>query len=149
MKSKSYIDAICVSDTKGTVKTPIKKAMFVKGHGIQGDAHAGNWHRQVSLLAGESIDRMKRKMPEINRGAFAENIITRNLDTKSIKVGCILCVGREILLKVIQIGKDCHHGCAIKQKTGECIMPAEGIFAEVIQGGSAKPGDPIKIFTCP
>jgi len=147
MTSNGYIEAICISTEKGTVKTPVKEAEFVKGHGIKGDAHAGNWHRQVSLLAGESVDRLKEKMPELQQGAFAENIITRNLDIKDVKVGCNIRVGREIILKVTQIGKECHHGCAIKQQTGECIMPMEGIFAEVVRGGFAKPGDPIELLT--
>jgi len=145
MIKSGYIEAICISIEKGTVKTPVKEAEFVKGHGIKGDAHAGNWHRQVSLLAGESIDRLKEKMPELQQGAFAENITTRKLDLKDVEVGCIIHIGQDIILKVTQIGKECHHGCAIKQQTGECIMPMEGIFAEVVQGGVAKPGDPIEL----
>jgi len=146
MKNKGYIEALCTSKEKGTVKLPVKEAGFVKGHGIKGDAHAGSWHRQVSLLAGESIDRLKMKMPELKQGAFAENIITRELDLKKVKVGSNIRVGREILLKVTQIGKECHHGCEIKHQTGECIMPTEGIFAEVLHGGTAKPGDPVKLL---
>ncbi|MBN2410647.1 MOSC domain-containing protein [candidate division KSB1 bacterium] len=147
MIKNGYIEAICVSTGKGTVKIPIDEAEFVAGHGIKDDAHAGNWHRQVSLLAGESIDRLKKQIPELRQGAFAENIITRNLDFKYAVVGYTIRIGGDILLKITQIGKECHHGCAIKQQTGECIMPTEGIFAKVLHGGIAKPGDSIELIT--
>ncbi len=147
MTKNGYIEAICVSAEKGTVKIPINKAEFVADHGIQGDAHAGKWHRQVSLLAGESIDRLKKQIPELRQGAFAENIITRNLDFKNAAVGYGIRIGGDILLKITQIGKECHHGCAIKQQTGECIMPSKGIFAQVVNGGTAKPGDSIELIT--
>ncbi|MCI5125950.1 MAG: MOSC domain-containing protein, partial [Candidatus Electrothrix sp. AR5] len=101
-------------------------------------------HRQVSLLAGESIDRVKEKLPQLTQGAFAENIITRGVDLGSVTVGDTLRIGSEILLEITQIGKKCHDdGCAIKKATGDCIMPKEGIFAKVLQGGEAKAGDAI------
>lgn len=103
--------------------------------GIVGDAHAGNWHRQVSLLAGGSIDRVKQLMPDLARGAFAENIITRGVELTSLKIGARLAIGDDIVLEVTQIGKKCRHGCVIKQTTGDCIMPREGIFAKVLNGG--------------
>ena len=147
MIKKGYIEAIGTSTEKGTIKLPVEKAVVVEGHGLQGDAHAGNWHRQVSLLAGESIDRLKKKMPELQQGAFAENIITRGVDLSSVGIGTMIRIGDDLELKVTQIGKECHEGCVIKQKTGECIMPTEGIFAKVIQGGIIKPGDHIEILS--
>ena len=141
--SAGYIEAICISVAKGTVKHPVERSEFVPNHGIQGDAHAGPWHRQVSLLAGESIDRMKQKMPELEQGAFAENMITRGVDLSVLEIGSELRIGDNIILRVTQIGKECHHGCAIRERTGECIMPVEGIFAEVVSGGKAGAGDTI------
>lgn len=141
-----YIEAICISEKKGTVKHVIEEAVVREDWGINGDAHAGNWHRQVSLLAGESIDRMKEKMPELAQGAFAENIITRGINLAGIKIGGKIKIGDGIELEVTQIGKECHHGCAIRVQTGDCIMPREGIFSKVIRGGKFKAGDSIFIY---
>ena len=142
------VEAICISKKKGIVKRPVEQATFQAGFGIAGDAHAGNWHRQVSLLAGESIDTVKIKLPSLKDGAFAENIITRDLGLLSVSVGDSLQIGSDIILEVTQIGKKCHNdGCAIKKATGDCIMPKEGIFAKVIQGGEAKAGDSIVLKT--
>ena len=139
------IEAICISKKKGIPKSPITEATFQVGFGIVSDAHGGDWHRQVSLLAGESIDGVKKKLPQLTHGAFAENIITRGIDLKKIAVGDTLQIGTDILIEITQIGKECHDsGCAIKKATGDCIMPREGIFAKVIQGGEAKAGDEIK-----
>ena len=139
------IEAICISKKKGIPKSPITEATFQVGFGIVSDAHGGDWHRQVSLLAGESIDGVKKKLPQLTYGAFAENIITRGIDLKKIAVGDTLQIGTDILIEITQIGKECHDsGCAIKKATGDCIMPREGIFAKVIQGGEAKAGDEIK-----
>ncbi|MCI5168641.1 MAG: MOSC domain-containing protein [Candidatus Electrothrix sp. GM3_4] len=141
----STIEAICISKKKGIPKSPIEEATFQVGFGILKDAHGGDWHRQISLLAGESIDRVKKKMPQLTDGAFAENIITRGVNLASVTVGDTLRIGTEILLEITQIGKKCHNdGCAIKKATGDCIMPREGIFAIVLQGGEAKAGDAIK-----
>ncbi|MFH1215022.1 MAG: MOSC domain-containing protein [Pseudomonadota bacterium] len=138
------IETICISSKKGIVKSPVEKATFQAGFGIVGDAHAGKWHRQVSLLAGESIDRVKEHLPSLKKGAFAENIITRGLNLSSVSVGDRLTIGTTIILEITQIGKECHNdGCAIKKATGDCIMPREGIFARVIEGGEAKAGDSI------
>ena len=138
------VEAICISNKKGIVKRAVVKALFEEDFGIEGDAHAGKWHRQVSLLAGESIDIVKQQLPTLKDGAFAENIITRGLDLSTIKVGDRLQIGPEIILEITQIGKKCHNdGCAIKKATGDCIMPREGLFAKVIKGGEAKTGDPI------
>ncbi|AGF77438.1 hypothetical protein UWK_00864 [Desulfocapsa sulfexigens DSM 10523] len=138
------IEAICISRKKGMVKKPVDLANFQEGFGIEGDAHGGKWHRQVSLLAGESIDRVKEKLPSLKDGAFAENIITRGLGLSSVSVGDSIQIGTAIILEITQIGKKCHNdGCVIKKATGDCIMPKEGIFARVIQGGEAKAGETI------
>jgi MOSC domain-containing protein YiiM len=136
-----YIEAICISAKKGIVKDEIAQAKVIENWGIQNDAHAGKWHRQVSLLAGESIDRMREKIPTLKNGAFAENIITRDIDLSTITVGENLSLGKNVVLSITQIGKKCHKACAIKEATGDCIMPKEGLFAEVVAGGSIKPGD--------
>ncbi len=138
------IEAICTSAKKGIVKKAIAQAVFEKDFGIVDDAHAGKWHRQVSLLAAESIDVVKEKLPTLKDGAFAENIITKGLDITIIKVGDQLQIGDKIILEITQIGKKCHNdGCAIKKATGDCIMPKEGLFAKVVEGGTAKVGDTI------
>ncbi len=138
------IEAICTSAKKGIVKKAIAQAVFEKDFGIVDDAHAGKWHRQVSLLAAESIDVVKEKLPTLKDGAFAENIITKGLDITIIKVGDQLQIGDNIILEITQIGKKCHNdGCAIKKATGDCIMPKEGLFAKVVEGGTAKAGDTI------
>jgi len=142
----AIVEAICTSNKKGIVKRAVAQANFEVDFGIVDDAHAGKWHRQVSLLAGESIDTVKEKLPTLKDGAFAENIITRGLDFTSITVGDSLRIGTEIVLEITQIGKKCHNdGCAIKKATGDCIMPKEGLFAKVIKGGAAKAGDTITV----
>ncbi len=138
-----YIEAISISKKKGIVKREIHFATLIQDWGIEGDAHAGNWHRQVSLLAGESIDVVKEKMPKLQIGAFAENIITRGIDFVSIKIGDRLKLAGHAILEITQIGKECHNACAIKKVTGDCIMPREGIFAIVISGGKIQSGDAI------
>ncbi|MDH4321597.1 MAG: MOSC domain-containing protein [Desulfobulbaceae bacterium] len=143
----AIVEAICTSSKKGIVKRSVEQAIFATDFGIVDDAHAGKWHRQVSLLAGESIDMVKQKLPTLKDGAFAENIITRGLDLSKISVGDSLRIGSEIVLEITQIGKKCHNdGCAIKKATGDCIMPREGLFAKVIKGGAAKAGDPISLM---
>lgn len=135
------VEAICISSKKGIVKREVREAFFEEGWGIEEDAHAGEWHRQVSLLAGESIDRVKEKLPSLKNGAFAENIITRDIDLSGVKIGDKLQLGDEVLLEITQIGKECHNdGCAIKKATGNCIMPKEGLFARVLHGGGLKKG---------
>ncbi len=135
------VEAICVSAKKGIVKREINTVFFEQGWGIQEDAHAGKWHRQVSLLAGESIDRVKEKLPGLKNGAFAENIITRDIDLSAVQIGDRLQLGEDVLLEITQIGKKCHNdGCVIKKATGNCIMPKEGLFARVLHGGSLQKG---------
>ena len=138
-----YIEAIAISRRRGVRKKEIPSATLIKDWGIEGDVHAGKWHRQVSLLAGESIDIVKTKMPDLQIGAFAENIITRGIDFMSIKVGDRLKLGGHVILEITQIGKECHNSCTIKKITGDCIMPREGIFSKVISGGTIKAGDAV------
>ena len=133
----AHVEAVCLSHKKGIVKKEQDQVMVRENWGIEGDAHAGKWHRQVSLLAGESIDTVKEVLPTIKNGAFAENIITRGLDLNNLRIGDRLQIGDQVVLEITQIGKECHNsGCAIKKATGDCIMPREGIFARVIQGGT-------------
>jgi len=141
----AHVEALCVSKKKGIVKREIPEADFKEDWGIADDAHAGKWHRQVSLLAGESIDLVKEKLPTLKNGSFAENIITRGVDLMAVQVGDRLRVGPEVVLEITQIGKECHNnkGCAIKKLTGDCIMPREGIFSRVIKGGRVTPKDEI------
>jgi MOSC domain-containing protein YiiM len=135
--------ATCISENKGERKTPVASVELREEHGIVGDAHAGEWHRQVSLLASESIDKMRALGVDVDSGDFAENITTRGIDLVSLPVGTRLQVG-ETLLEVTQIGKECHTRCAIYYQAGDCVMPKEGIFARVISGGVVKPGDGIR-----
>jgi molybdenum cofactor biosynthesis protein B len=138
--------SINISEKKGEIKIPIKQGEFIKDFGLKEDSHAAAWHRQVSLLAKESIDYMRDKSRnvELNFGDFAENITTEGVTLHKLPVGTILEIG-EVVLKVSQIGKECHHGCKIMEKTGSCIMPTQGIFATVEQGGIIKEGDEINI----
>jgi MOSC domain-containing protein YiiM len=133
------IRAINISPKKGTVKQPVPTAQLLVEHGIDGDAHAGKWHRQVSLLPHESIEAVRAQLPELADGAFAENIVTQGLNLAGVSVGDQIEAG-EALLEVTQIGKECHQGCVIREVTGDCIMPREGIFCRVIRGGAIAPG---------
>ncbi len=137
--------AVCISEKKGTRKTPVSYIDVKINHGIVSDAHAGNWHRQISLLAQESINKMSAFNLNLSAGDFAENIVTDGIDLKSLPIGTKLLVG-ETILKVTQIGKECHHDCEIKKITGKCVMPTEGIFAIVIKEGRIYPDDNIKIL---
>ena len=135
------IEAVCISNQKGMVKQAMRDITLKEDWGIEGDAHAGDWHRQISLLAGESIDRMRKKLPDIDHGMFAENIVTRGIDLSLLTIGQFLKINSSIVLEITQIGKECHNGeCAIERQTGECIMPKEGIFCRVVQGGTVMPG---------
>jgi MOSC domain-containing protein YiiM len=126
--------SINISERTGEQKTPVVRALLREGHGIVGDAHAGDWHRQVSLLADEDIQTMRGKGVDLPFGAFAENLTTRGIDLASLPVGARLRVGAA-LLEITQIGKECHQGCAIFQAVGDCVMPRRGVFARVLQGG--------------
>lgn len=144
---KGRISAISISTKKGIPKTNVPSARLIENFGLEGDAHAGNWHRQVSLLALESIEKMRAKgLPNLRAGAFAENLTTEFLNLPEIRVGTRIRLGREAEIEVTQIGKECHTHCAIYQKTGDCIMPREGIFARVIKPGEIFIGDDILVF---
>ena len=136
--------AVCISEKKGTVKHPVPHIDVRVHHGIVGDAHAGNWHRQISLLADESVDTMRDLGLTLSPGAFAENILTRGIELKTLPIGTRLRVG-DALLEVTQIGKECHNDCEIKKTTGKCVMPTEGIFAVVLEEGRIQSGDRITI----
>ena len=138
--------AVCISEQKGTQKHEVPEIQLKNDHGIVGDAHAGNWHRQVSLLAQESVEKMKAFFPDIPVGAFAENILTEGLTLFTLPVGTRLRVG-EVLLEVTQIGKECHAHCAIRQQVGDCVMPREGIFTIVLEEGTIRAGDTITVLT--
>jgi MOSC domain-containing protein YiiM len=144
----AYVEAVCLSHKKGIVKKEQDEVVARENWGIEGDAHAGDWHRQISLLAGESIDGVKKVLPTLKNGAFAENIITRGINLNSLRKGDRLQIGQEVVLEITQIGKECHNsGCAIKKATGDCIMPREGIFAQVIKGGTLTKEQEIRIIS--
>lgn len=145
MSAGGNVAAVCISERKGTMKHPVPEIRLRLRHGIEGDAHAGDWHRQVSLLANESVDKMRGKFPDIPVGAFAENILTEGLSLCTLPVGTRLRVGEKVLLEVTQIGKECHADCAIRQQVGDCVMPREGIFAVVLEEGAVRAGDPITV----
>ncbi|GAA0127215.1 MULTISPECIES: MOSC domain-containing protein [Clostridium] len=138
--------SINISDKKGIIKQPIEVGVFEEDFGLKEDAHGGKWHRQVSLLAQESIDKMTNLGVEgLIPGKFAENITTEGMVLYTLPVGTLLKIG-ETIQEVTQIGKECHSGCAIKQAVGKCIMPKEGIFTKVIKGGKVKAGDTIEVI---
>ena len=141
------IIAVCKSEKKGVSKAPVAEIVVKENYGVEGDAHADKTtHRQVSLLAIESIDKMRSKgFDFLKPGDFAENITTRGIDLPSLPVGARVKAGKEALLEITQIGKECHASCAIRQQVGDCVMPREGIFAKVIRGGSIKAGDTIEV----
>ena len=136
----SKVLAICISKHKGTLKNEVSEANFIEEFGIEGDAHEGKWHRQVSLLAFEKIDDFRNKGGNVDFGAFGENLVVDGIELHKLPVGQQLQVG-EVLLEVTQIGKECHDKCAIYYQVGECIMPKNGIFTRVLKGGKVKVGD--------
>lgn len=138
--------AVCISKKKGTQKEDVGEVKLIKDYGVEGDAHAGPGHRQVSLLALESANVMKEKGLDIDSGDFGENIVTEGLELKRLRLGTRLKVGRDALLEITQIGKECHDRCAIYYTAGDCIMPREGIFGVVQAGGIVRVGDEIKIL---
>jgi MOSC domain-containing protein YiiM len=137
--------AVCLSGRKGERKTPVTSAELRVEHGIVGDAHAGEWHRQVSLLARESIEKMRRLGLDVNAGDFAENITTSGIELPVLPIGTQLIIG-DALLEVTQIGKECHTRCAIYYQAGDCVMPKEGIFARVLTGGTVRSGDAVAVL---
>jgi len=142
---EASVVAVNISLNKGEQKVPVPSVELRKEHGIVGDAHAGDWHRQVSLLATESIDKMRALGLQVDPGAFAENITTRGVDLTSLAVGSLIAIG-DALVQVTQIGKECHTRCAIYQQAGDCIMPREGIFARVLKSGEVSAGTPVRVL---
>jgi MOSC domain-containing protein YiiM len=142
--NRGTIVAVCVSPVRGVQKRPVAEIELVADHGARADAHAGDWHRQVSLLPDEAAERMRQKGVAVSAGDFGENILTRGIDLLAVPVGGRFRVGRA-LLEVTQIGKVCHDPCAIYAQAGECIMPTQGIFCRVVRGGIVRPGDGIEV----
>lgn len=142
---RGRVVSVNLSERKTVRKTRGSEGVLVEGHGFEGDAHAGDWHRQVSLLARESIDYMRAKGLDVDAGDFAENITTEGIDLVALPVGTVLRVGDEAVLEVSQIGKVCHTKCAIYYQAGDCVMPREGIFAVVRRGGTVRVGDTVEV----
>ena len=134
------VRAICISPARGTEKRPVEAGVFVRGFGIEGDAHAGHWHRQVSLLSCERVADFNSRGGGVADGDFGENVLVEGIDLRRLPVGSLLKSG-DVVLRITQIGKDCHSDCAIRRRTGDCIMPREGVFAEVLEGGAIRAGD--------
>lgn len=146
VRGAATVEAVCVSEEKGTRKHPVDEIELVVGEGVAGDAHAGRWHRQVSLLPAEAVDELRGLLPELAPGDFAENVLTRGLDLKALPVGTVLRAGAAELV-VTQIGKECHAACEIRRLTGRCAMPTEGIFCVVTRGGSLRAGDRLEVVS--
>ena len=137
------IVSIAISKKKGTRKTPVDEAFVTRNHGLEGDAHAGKWHRQVSFLSSESIEKTRQEGLDVTFGDFAENIATVGIDWPKVPVGSRFRLGNEVVIEITQIGKECHNKCAIYYKAGDCIMPREGVFARVLEEGAIRTGDEI------
>ena len=142
---KGKVLAVNISEKKGTRKKDIRSCAVLKDFGLKDDAHAGPWHRQVSLLANESINKMRAMGLDVGYGDFAENITTEGVDLVHLPIGTTMRIGGSVILRVTQIGKECHERCAIYYQAGDCVMPREGIFAEVVSEGEIKVGDEIVI----
>lgn len=143
---KGRVKAISVSQNRGTSKRNIPAVQAKAGFGIEGDAHAGNWHRQISLLAEESIEKIRAKGSQVKSGDFAENITTEGIDLRFLKQGSKLRLGCEVEIEITQFGKECHGKCAIFQQIGDCIMPREGVFGRITKSGRIKVGDTIEVL---
>jgi len=141
------IVAVSTSRRKGQKKSNLSECSLITDKGFEGDAHAGDWHRQVSLLAMESITKIREKGIDVTPGDFAENITTTGIEIWQLELGTRLAVGNEAELEITQIGKECHDRCAIYHQVGDCVMPREGIFARVLRGGKVKPGDTIRVLS--
>ena len=137
---EGVVKAVCTSEKKGVEKHSVPEGHFLKDFGIEGDAHAGKWHRQVSLLSYDKVKEFNERGAQVEDGAFGENLVVEGIDFRKLPVGTILKSG-EVCLKITQIGKECHNHCRIYQRMGECIMPREGVFAKVLHGGKIKAGD--------
>ncbi len=137
---KGEVKAVCISPRKGTAKTPVKQGHLLENHGLEGDAHAGTWHRQISLLSFEQVEAFRKRGVPVEDGAFGENLLVSGIDFKTLPIGTRLYCN-DVILEITQIGKQCHTACAIFQVVGDCIMPREGVFARVLQGGYIQRGD--------
>ena len=137
--------AVCISEKKGTQKRNVHEALFIEDFGLENDAHAGKWHRQVSLLSYERIQDFKKKGAPVEDGAFGENLIVSGIDFKNLPVGTRFQSG-DVVMEMTQIGKECHSGCEIYKIMGDCIMPREGVFARVIRGGRIREGDELTVL---
>lgn len=144
-KNMGIVKAVCTSDRKGIQKTAAESIRLLKDFGIEGDAHAGKWHRQVSLLSYEKIEEFKAKGIDLEDGAFGENIIVEGFDLRTLPLGTRFRIGN-VLLELTQIGKECHAHCAIYHAVGDCIMPREGVFTVVLEGGEVRPGDLVEMI---
>lgn len=144
MKQQGKVIAVCTSTIKGVAKKEQNEAVILENHGIENDAHAGNWHRQISLLSYEKVQAFRARGGQVENGAFGENLLVSNIDFARLPVGTRLSCG-SILLEVTQIGKECHAHCAIYHQVGDCIMPREGVFARVLRGGKIAKGDSIYV----
>jgi len=142
---KGKVLAVCINKNKGQQKKDVSRGVLKEEWGLEGDAHADTWHRQLSLLASESIDKMKKQGLDVGPGDFAENITTEGVHLVDLPLGSSIKIG-EALLEVTQIGKECHDRCAVYYQAGDCVMPREGIFARIIKGGEVKTGDTIEIL---
>lgn len=142
---EGIVKAVCISEKRGTEKKNVKQVKLIENYGLEHDAHAGNWHRQVSLLSYDKVVEFNQKGANIQAGGFGENLLVEGIDFRNLKVKTRLQCG-EVLLEITQIGKECHHHCQIYQRMGECIMPVEGVFAKVIHGGEIKIGDVMKVL---
>lgn len=140
MQKQGTVVAVCTSDKKGIAKTEVGSVTLVENHGLENDAHAGNWHRQVSLLSHDKVEEFRRKGGDVENGAFGENLLVSGIDFAALPVGSRITCG-DVVLQVTQIGKECHAHCAIYHQVGDCIMPREGIFVRVLHGGNIKKGD--------
>lgn len=140
--------AVCTGQEKGQQKKPVTLAELRKDHGIVGDAHAGVWHRQVSLLGAQSVEKLQRRLRDVKLqpGAFGENLLVEGMNLYTLPVGTYLRLGKDAVAEVTQIGKTCHQGCAIRQAAGDCVMPREGIFVRILQPGTIRPGDVIEVI---
>ena len=139
------IIAVCMSPEKGTAKQNVHQARVVENHGLEGDAHAGKWHRQVSLLSHEKIEAFRARGAQVEDGAFGENLVVSGIDFRSLPLGTkFQC--NDVVLELTQIGKECHNGCEIYKIMGDCIMPREGVFTRVLHGGSISVGDTLRIL---
>ncbi len=141
------IQAVCTSQSKGEPKHAVERALFVANHGIQGDAHAGDWHRQVSLLSAEEAEEWRQRLPDLAPGAFAENVLVSGLDFDALGLGSRLRLGAEAEVEITQIGKECHgHRCTVFERLGECLMPRRGLFGRVLRGGEVSTGDAVAVI---